>query len=938
MSTAGASLPRGHVLGRYVVLAELGSGAMGRVYQAFDPKLDRRIAIKVLRLDRLEGPRAERAERRLLREAQALAKLRHPNVVAVHDVESTPEGLAVTMDYIEGRTLRGWLAEHPRTWREVVSVMGGAAEGLAAAHRAGLVHRDFKPDNVMIDGRGSAHVVDFGLAQAFDSAALSGEHSIEASRSSQAPILDSRTMAHAGTPAYMAPEQHRGVGVGPAADQFAYCVTLYEALWGQRPFPGRDLASLTHSVLGGNVDAPPRSSDVPRHVREVVLRGLMTAPEDRFETMDALLEALGHDPATRRHRIVAGVGVVFMGGLAAWGWIDARAKTPPCQAGAQRAAEAWNDDHRTAVTDALLATELPYAATTAQAVTAALDEYASAWASMLDEACAATKIDKQQSERMLDLRTACLQGRKQSLAAAVEVLADADAEVVQNAGQVVGALPPLSWCSDLEALDQVVPPPEDPAIREEVDQLRGVLALAESLEQAGKFEDADGRLSEIEAAVRDCEYLPLEAEWLRARGSVADSRGDAAQGEVLLSRAVAAAMRAKHDTLMAATMTELVYVVGNHLARADDGLVWADLAEAAIDRVGDARLRARLQNHRGMTLDGAGRYEEALAALAEAKALFEELEGPEGWDTISARASYASTLESLGRFEQSEAEYAEVLAATERAVGTEHPDYAAMLTNFALRQIDGGRVEAGIDNLHRARTIFEEVHGAEHPHLGAVWMNLAVAHYQADDYEKTREALERALAINEATLGPEHPDVATAVGNLGGITFQLDDMEAAENYSKRSLDLLIKARGPEHPDVGGAWLQLGVVRREKGRLAEALTAMQRAETILRAKLPADHVELGRVLVALAQVHWRLEQYAEVERCAAESLRVFELQPERMPWLRGQARFYVAARRWAAGDRDGVVEAIQQARAEVDAEDEWVAATIEAWLDEHAPDR
>jgi len=261
-----------------------------------------------------------------------------------------------------------------------------------------------------------------------------------------------------------------------------------------------------------------------------------------------------------------------------------------------------------------------------------------------------------------------------------------------------------------------------------------------------------------------------------------------------------------------------------------------------------------------------------------------------------------------------------------------------MLTNYGLRQIDGGRPAAGIANLERARLIFERVHGPLHPHLGAVWMNLAVAHYQTDDFEKTRDALERALAINEATLGPDHPDVAKAVGNLGGITFQLEDLEAAEDYSKRSLDLLIQARGPDHPDVGDAWLQLAIVRRELGRLDEAKTALASAEAILRAKLPADHVNLGRVLISSAQLNWRLEQYETMARYATEALRIFEAHPDRMPWLRGQARFFVAAKRWAEGDREGVLDAVLQAQKEVADDDEWVVATIKAWLDEHAPDR
>ena len=276
--TAGASIR----VGRFEIESRLGAGALGIVYAAKDPRLRRRVALKVLR----------RAEDELLSEAQALAKLTHPNVVTVFEAGVEDERVYIAMELVEGDTLRGWLSRR-RDWRDVLAKMTDAGRGLAAAHDAGLVHCDFKPDNVFVAGDRTA-VGDFGLA------VPPGEASER----------------HGGTPAYMAPEQHHGGSVGAAADQFAFCVALYEALYDAKPFPGSTVQEVARAKARGQLIEPPRGNDVPPWLWPVVRRGLLPEPRERWPNMEALLHALHTDPgATRWRRIL--IGAVAMIAFAA---------------------------------------------------------------------------------------------------------------------------------------------------------------------------------------------------------------------------------------------------------------------------------------------------------------------------------------------------------------------------------------------------------------------------------------------------------------------------------------------------------------------------------------------------------------------------------------------------------------------------------------------
>jgi serine/threonine protein kinase len=290
--------PLGKTLGRYRLERALGEGGMGVVHAAFDPDLERRVALKVLH----EGRAGDDARQRLLREARAMARLTHTNVVTVHEVGSASGRDYVAMELVDGETLAEWLRSQPRKQEEIVDAFVAAGRGLAAAHAAGLVHRDFKPHNVLRRRDGRICVTDFGLARGVEvTAAVSGlEVTMDGANTSTPSSLSglTRTGSVLGTPAYMAPEQWAGGTVGPAADQFAFCVALWEALTGERPFKGPTIEDLKREVVrGAHLD----SSKLPRKLRGALLRGLAASPNDRWPSMDALLASIAR--AERRPKI-----------------------------------------------------------------------------------------------------------------------------------------------------------------------------------------------------------------------------------------------------------------------------------------------------------------------------------------------------------------------------------------------------------------------------------------------------------------------------------------------------------------------------------------------------------------------------------------------------------------------------------------------------------
>jgi serine/threonine protein kinase len=533
---AALRFERGATIDRYIVLDRIGAGAMGVVYTAFDPRLDRRIALKVMYAK--PGAQASDVVARVLREAQALARLQHPNVVTVYDANALGEVVYLTMELVEGASLTQWLKAAPRTIAEILAVFVDAGRGLAGAHAAGLIHRDFKPDNVLVGDDGRVRVVDFGIARGADGpdlltveAALDrSSRGAGASRpdlmlaiskaalpptdeakpqaramveelspgaeppnlpyastdrgsvpawartqdladtaragaagpvvthhgerprvlSSQLetgiPGLSSvrltRTGALVGTPAYMAPEQHIAARVDARADQFAFCVALYEALYGGHPFPAKSYVQLSLSVLGGKVDPMLARTDVPVRVRKSILRGLRVDPADRFASMDDLLTSLTFDPGVRRRRRL-GVALLSAGvaSLLAFVGLEVLGRAPPCEGVERRLDGIYDDAVRQEIAAAFLATGQPFAPKVLESSLAGLGRWSGEWAAMRREACEATHVHHEQSADLLDRRMACLGRQLRGLAATTAVFRAADKDAVLHAIEAIDALP-----------------------------------------------------------------------------------------------------------------------------------------------------------------------------------------------------------------------------------------------------------------------------------------------------------------------------------------------------------------------------------------------------------------------------------------------------------------------------------------------------------------
>lgn len=325
--TAHVNLEPGAQLGRYALGRVLGVGGMGVVFAAHDTALDRSVAVKVVP----EG-NDPRGRRRLLREARAMARLDHPNVVKILAVDHCDEHVVIAMELIEGMTLSRWLRAQPRSWRETLHVLVEAGRGLAAAHGAGIMHLDFKPDNVMVADDGRVYVLDFGLARALKSVTAQ----LRALNPDERPpsIEESATPTHAGgTPRYMAPEQLARLDCDERTDQFSYCVTAIEALYRAHPFPASSIGELVGKISRGVVRRPCPASGIPIRVRNALMRGLAAEPQQRFRTMPELLRIL-ESQLSRRPRYgtaLALAGLMAVGAILAlpFGADANRADAPP---------------------------------------------------------------------------------------------------------------------------------------------------------------------------------------------------------------------------------------------------------------------------------------------------------------------------------------------------------------------------------------------------------------------------------------------------------------------------------------------------------------------------------------------------------------------------------------------------------------------------------
>jgi tetratricopeptide (TPR) repeat protein/predicted Ser/Thr protein kinase len=891
---SGASpetLERGSSLGRYLILDRLGQGGMGVVYAAYDRELDRKVAVKLLR-----GERARDGGARLLREAQAMARLQHPNVIAVHDVGTFGGRVFVAMEFVDGETLAA-MRERSLGWRETLALFIQAGRGLAAAHAAGLVHRDFKPENALVGRDGRVRVLDFGLARAILDAAEFESTSAEVTVGAHSPGLLAtpltRVGAVVGTPAFIAPEQFEGEAADARSDQYSFAVALYGALYGKLPFRGDRLDDLIAAVRAGNVEEPPDDSRVPRWLRAVLLRAMARDPAARYPSMDALLAALADDPLARRRKLAlwaAGLAAVALV-VAGLSWQVVRSSRV-CSGAAARLTGVWDGPRRQTIEGAFTASALPFAPAAWSSVAHALDAYAADWVAARTDACQATRHGEQSVE-LMDRRMSCLDGRLEDLGALTDLLAKADAKLVEKSVAAVFALPPLSACSDRAALLARVPPPADVAARHRVEETRKKLAHVRALRLAGRYAEGRQAATELAPVVESEAYAPLRAEYLLERGDLEQRMGEFPLAESTLYEARWAAEEGRDSGLAAEVAGLAVTLVGIREARHDEGVRWAREGLALVDGLGgDERLEGLVRSNLG-TL-----YNEMGDAAAAERELLRALE------------------------------------LRERTLGPNSPDVGRTLNNLGTVYYGRGDLQKGLESYNRALAVKEATLGAEHPDLTSTLNNIALVLSDLERYDEALADLNRSLAIKERALGPKHPLIALDLGNLGAVYEEMGRSEEALAAGRRALAIYEEALGPDHPDLAYALTNIGNALVRLGRPGEARPSYERAVDLRRRHLGADHPQLAFSLTGLGRAFLALHQPAAALVPLRRAVEIRAAGEVDKPQL-AESRYHLARAVWASGGSRKEARALaEQARslvAEAGGRPTRLRREIDAWL-------
>ncbi len=846
------ALAPGARVGRYVVLEREAEGAMGIVYSAHDPELERKVALKI--------PRPRRAlASRLRREAQALARLQHPNVVAAYDVGTVGDQIFVAMEYVEGETLSAWLARAERPWREVLDRFIDAGRGLAAAHAAGLVHRDFKPDNVLLGADGRVRVADFGLARAPASGA-GGEGGGAPSSGVATLLTQEGTLL--GTPAFMAPEQHRGEEADAKSDQFSFCVALYFGLYGYRPFSGGTWEALREAMASGRVPDPPRGSTVPRHLHRTLARGLSIAPEDRFPTMNALIAALARDPWRRPRRIAlaaAALALVIATAAAAQHFTDAGRV---CRSAGDRLAGVWDAPRRRAIESGLRATGQRYAASSFERVAEALDAYTHRWVQMRTEACEATRIRGEQSDELLGRRMACLDARLRDVRALGDRLIEADRATLDNAVQAAQRLPDLSACGPTAASLAVSCPPPEPARAREVEAVAVELGRAGSLEAVGRY--ADG-LAAARAIAEKAEAIgdrPLEAEASARLGGLAEKMGDLDLAEKSLDRALWTAEAARCDRIAAETWIRLIGVIGHDRARPRDALAMVPRVTAALARLGgDDELEAALAMATAQIAADQGRFDDAQHDAERSLALYRRRFGVDDLRAVEPLRTLAWI--ALQRDEPARAipYQTEALAQVQEVLGDDHPEVAATYESIAGAEYLEGEYAKAEEHYLRALAVREHVFGPGHASIANTLHNLGLVYGWEGKTKESVAIIERAVAMDEKLLGAEHPTTLSHLESLA-LALQTDDRPAdAKSTLERALTGYHTLFGPEHPSIAEALHTLALIDLDLHQPAAALTAATESEQMQARLLGSDHDDAD-LLRTIASAHLALGHPAD----------------------------------------------------------------------------
>ena len=806
---------KGSRLGRYILLDDLGEGGMGQVFIAFDTELERKIAIKLLH-PQTESILAEQNYKRLYREAKAMARLSHPNVVSIYDVGQTDDGQPfLAMEYIQGETLKQWIRSESRSLEACYTAFLQAGQGLQAAHEAGLIHRDFKPANVLLGQDGQFRVTDFGLARGNivteppptrstsneeSESYQSGPKSWETSFTETGYIL--------GTPAYMSPEQFDGHTTDEQSDQFSFCVALFEAVYGKRPFSSRTPEKRMTAHLEVQSGQSPSGQTIPGWLKRILQKGLQPHPEARYPSMSALLEDLrqgAHPPKRNYYTLYTVAFTVLLGALFLF-----QNSTAPCQGGTEKYAKVWSSQVQKKVRSAFQRVGIPSAMKKWQRVSERLRAYGNLWNKQYQSVCKATHVHKEQSTRALDLRMNCLYGQLRELGALLKLFAQADKRIIKRALSIVYKLDEPKSCQDLKALQRLVPLPKDPTQRKVIEYLQEKLPRLKMLFKVGRYRTGLRMTKRLYKKVKVTKYAPLEAMYLYRLFRFEYSLG-------LKKKSQQTGLK---TLWKAQEYNDIVIQVQTYIHLASNARDFEDFqrarhltkhAESIIHQLND-KTRYQIMIYNNYALNAIGRDLPKQASLLLEKA----------------------HKTAIKRF------------------GVRHPAPVVISNNLGL----------SYERIHRwndAEKIHREniqngiaVYGKEHPYITFFRANLAHVMMSQRKFQAAHKIFQQDLLQRIQIFGPQHVRTANTYTALGNLYLRTKQLDKALYHAQQALYIRIRAYGRKNSTYARSLLLKGKILYAQGKTKQALMLWKESLAIFKLRFKGLHILKSDLHLLMAQ--------------------------------------------------------------------------------------
>jgi len=836
----GQTLAAATSVGRYMVLSKIGAGGMGEVYAAYDPKLDRRVALKMLHC--LES---KADAERLIREARALARLSHPHVVTVHEVDELAEmggQPLIVMEFVDGRTLKQWIRRPTHsTWSivERLDLLVQAGKGLVAAHAEGLIHRDFKPSNVLIGTDRRARVADFGLAIGVGEPRPPGQH-VDGADSVDSSLT--KTGVLIGTPAYMAPEQFAGKTVDARCDQFSFCVTAWEALFGTRPYTStRSDGQGVRAFRAGAVNRP-EGAQVPANVETTLRKGLSVRPGARFGTMTELVEELetelnilrGEEMPRRKFRGWRLLGIAAFAAIAVWGLARAH-KGRLASACEDQGAEidgTWNEDIRDEVLTSLRSTQEGALIHDEDRLSPWLDEHSAALREATVDACRHSTVDKDWDAALVDKSQWCLQERRFEFEEVIEAYREGGEWNARLAVDWAVSLKPVSPCLDPRALVELEVPPEEE--RAELRELQRRLSQASRL-GADSQEEQLSIVREVGRRASELDWKPMLTHVGREEGSILVGLGDADAGTEAWREAWFQAAESSDWRAAVRIARDISWVASNGDINLDKSRLWLALGHVCLKQ----------------TYDPSGRFESSL------------LEAQVGLESTAANMEEA---ERLGRL---------LLERKQRLFGIAHYETADALSLLGAVLQKRGNYSEAASLKKRGLEIQLRTFGGNRVKISNDYLGLAQTQRFLGEFTEARENARKAHEVMLRT-SPKNPQLAYILLARAISALDAGDFPDGVVQAEEALRLAEEAYEDGHSNTIDILASVADFRRLDGRLQDAVLLYQRSEKIARNSLGPTHMQTlypkARICLLLGELGRRDEaitQCRELESALSE---------------------------------------------------------------------